>query len=354
MNELQHKENRYDRLIADIGALMFEARRKVASSVNTVMVDTYWHVGKYIVEYEQGGNEKAEYGSELLNRLSHDLRMRYGKGFSRSNVYNMRRLYVLFPKVQTLSGKSQSSIKPTLSLNISWSHYLELLKLNDPIEISFYMHEAENERWSVRELKRQMSSMLFHRLAVTKDKNGVLELARKGNEVVKPEDIIKDPYVLEFAGLSDEAAYNEGDLEDALINHLGRFLLELGKGFAFIGRQYRFSIAGRHYYVDLVFYHAILKTYVLIDLKRGMVQPEHVGQMNFYLNYFKSEVCTEGDNAPIGILLGGNADELTLEYALNGIPNQLFVSRYQLYLPDRETLEKEVRKVLGQDKKDRY
>ena len=172
--------------------------------------------------------------------------------------------------------------------------------MDNELERSFYVKECEKQHWSVRELKRQMNSMLFHRIALSKDKEGVLRLAEHGNEVQKPEDIIRDPFVLEFAGLPDINHYDENDLEKSLVSNLGQFLL--GRGFAVIGQQYRFSIAGRHYYVDLVFYHVILKTYVLIDLKRNEVQHEDIGQMNFYLNYFCNEVCTDGDNAPIGIV----------------------------------------------------
>lgn len=174
----------------------------------------------------------------------------------------------------------------------------------------------------------------------------MLQLAEQGAEVQNPTDILKDPYVLEFVGLPDLYRYREGDLENALVSNLSQFLLELGRGFAFIGQQYRFSVAGRHYYVDLVFYHVVLKTYVLIDLKRDEVQHEDIGQMNFYLNYFRNEVCSEGDNEPIGIVLGATADKMTMEYAMGGVTNQLFVSRYQLYLPDRETLERELRRIM--------
>jgi len=324
----------YQVLLGEIGTLLNDARSKVAYSVNTILVDTYWQIGKYIVEYEQYGNEKAEYGSNLVSRLSADLLRLYGKGFGRSNLQYMRKLYSAFPICGTLSRK------------LSWSHYYEILKADDPLEISFYTKECEKEGWSVRELKRQMKSMLFHRLALSKDKEGVLRLANEGIEIQTAEDIIKDPYVLEFVGLPDRLLYKEGDLENALTDNLSQFLLELGKGFAFVGKQYRFSVAGRQYYVDLVFYNVILKCYCLIDLKRGDVQHEDIGQMNFYLNYFRKEVCTEGDNEPIGIVLGANADNLTMEYALDGISNQLFVSRYMLYLPDKTTLEKQLRRVL--------
>jgi predicted nuclease of restriction endonuclease-like (RecB) superfamily len=334
ISKSQKHDQQYQELVSDIGGLLANARQHIASSVNTILVETYWQIGRYIVEYEQKGAERAEYGSNLLNRLSNDLTLKYGKGFGKSNLLYMRKLYITFPK----SG--------TLSHLLSWSHYYEILKSDDALEISFYTKECEKQNWSVRELKRQMKSMLFHRMALSKDKEGVLALASQGIEVQKAEDIIKDPYVLEFVGLPDRDIYKEDDLENALIENLSKFMLELGKGFAYIGRQYRFSIAGRHYRVDLVFYNVILKCYCLIDLKRGDVQHEDVGQMNFYLNYFKKEVCTEGDNEPIGIILGANADKLTMEYAMNNISNQLFVSRYQLYLPDRDLLEAQLKRLL--------
>ena len=338
----QKHDQQYQELVSDIGGLLANARQHIASSVNTILVETYWQIGRYIVEYEQKGAERAEYGSNLLNRLSNDLTLKYGKGFGKSNLLYMRKLYISFPK----SG--------TLSHLLSWSHYYEILKSDDAMEISFYTKECEKQNWSVRELKRQMKSMLFHRMALSKDKEGVLALASQGIEVQKAEDIIKDPYVLEFVGLPDRDIYKEDDLENALIENLSKFMLELGKGFAYIGRQYRFSIAGRHYRVDLVFYNVILKCYCLIDLKRGEVQHEDIGQMNFYLNYFKKEVCTEGDNEPIGIILGANADKLTMEYAMNNISNQLFVSRYQLYLPDRDLLEAQLKRLLENEQLTMY
>lgn len=340
MTEVEHsisisQQGQYNELVSGIGHIIESARGKAAQAVNTMLVDTYWQVGRYIVEYEQQGKERAEYGSNLLNRLSADLTRLYGKGFGKSNLLYIRKFYLTFPK----SG--------TVSHLLTWSHYYEILKADDPLEISFYTKECEKEHWSVRELKRQMKSMLFHRLALSKDKEGVLLLARDGAELQKPADILRDPYVLEFAGLPDRLLYKEGDLEDAIVANLSQFMLELGRGFAFVGRQYRFSIAGRHYYVDLVFYNVILKCYCLIDLKRGEVQHEDIGQMNFYLNYFRQEICTEGDNEPVGIVLGASADRVTMEIALDGIPNQLFVSRYQLYLPNREQLEKELMRIMN-------
>ena len=337
MSTLVESPKEYGNLVASIGVLLADARKKASVAVNSLLVETYWQIGKYIVEYEQGGNERAEYGSGLLNRLSHDLTEQYGKGFNRNNLQYMRKFYMAFPNCTTPS------------CNLSWSHYQEILKLDNPLEINFYIRECENEKWSVRELKRQRDSMLFHRIALSKDKEGVLQLAKKGAEIQKPEDILRDPYVLEFAGLPDLVQYKEGDLEEALIQNMSRFLLELGKGFAFYGQQYRISLAGRHLYVDLVFYNVILKCFVLIDLKRGEVKHEDIGQMNLYLNYFRHEVNNDGDNDPIGIVLGTDNDRLTMQYATEGISNQLFVSKYQLYLPSREQLENELQRLLQKE-----
>lgn len=325
----------YNSLLTDIGQLLQQARHQVASAVNTTMLTTYWTIGQYIVEYEQQGNERAEYGSDLINRLSRDLTERYGKGFSKSNLLYIRKLYITFP------------ISETVSHLLTWSHYFEILKLDDPLEMNFYIRQCEQEHWSVRELKREMKSMLFHRLALSTDKEGVLALAREGQQITKPEDVLRDPYVFDFVGLPELPIYKEGDLEDALMKNLETFLLELGKGFTFVGRQQRISIAGRNLYVDLVFYHRILKCFVLIDLKRGEIQHEDIGQMNLYLNYYKAEMNVEGDNEPIGIVLGANKDQLMMQYALQGINNQLFVAKYQLYLPSREELQSKLDEILN-------
>ena len=324
----------YDSLLAHIGEALESGRKKAASRINEAIVETYWIIGKYIVDFEQAGNEKAEYGSETLKRLSKDLTLRYGNGFGLSNVTKMRKLYQAYPILQTLSAK------------LSWSHYVELLKIDDPLERSFYLKECEQENWGVRELRRQMRSMLFQRLALSKDKKEVLRLSEEGQVIEKPEDIIKDPYIFEFTGLPQLPVYKEGELEKALIDNISKFLLELGKGFAFMGRQQRINIGGRIFKVDIVFYHTILKCYVLIDLKRGEVQHEDIGQMNMYLNYYREEVNTEGDNEPIGIVLGAYEDKLMVKYATQNISNKLFVSKYQLYLPNREQLENEISRFL--------
>jgi predicted nuclease of restriction endonuclease-like (RecB) superfamily len=318
---------KYTNLINDIGALLEKGRERAAQSVNTILVQTYWLIGKHIVEFEQGGKEKAEYGSFLFEKLSKDLTQLYGKGFSRSNVFQIRQFYLRFSKIQTLSGQFEGIENQVNKL--SWSHYIEILKADSDLEISFYAKQSEKENWSVRELKRQMQSMLFHRLALSKDKKGVLELSEQGQEIQKAEDVLKDPYVWEFLNIPENYQYLENELEEKLISNLQNFLLELGKGFTFEKRQYRISIGGKHFYVDLVFYHRILKCFVLIDLKRGEVTHQDVGQMNpsadGYLNYFKKEVNTEGDNPPIGIVLGASKHNILVEYATESIDNKLFV-----------------------------
>ncbi|MFN5302474.1 MAG: YhcG family protein [Pseudanabaena sp.] len=324
----------YQNLIQQIGELLHQGRQQAAQAVNNLLVQTYWQIGQHIVEFEQGGKAKADYGSELLDKLSKDLTLAYGKGFSRSNLNYMRKFYLSFPKSETLSHK------------LGWSHYFEILKADNELEINFYTKQCEKDNWSVRELKRQMKSMLFHRIALSKDKQGVLELSQKGVEIQQAEDIIKDPYILEFLNIPQQHQYLESELEAKLIQNLQSFLLELGKGFAFIGRQYRISIGGRHFFVDLVFYHRILKCFVLIDLKRGEIEHQDIGQMNLYLNYFRKEENTEGDNEPIGLVLGAYKDQILIEYATENISNQLFVSKYQLYLPDKQKLAAELNKLL--------
>jgi predicted nuclease of restriction endonuclease-like (RecB) superfamily len=331
------KNSKYSDLIDQIGSLLEKGREQVAKSVNTILVQTYWLIGRHIVEFEQQGKQKAEYGTFLFEQLSKDLTKLYGKGFSRSNLFYMRKLYLAFPKSETLSNV------------LSWSHYFEILKCDNELEISFYAKQTEKENWSVRELKRQMKSMLFHRLALSKDKKGILELSEQGQEIQKVDDILKDPFVLEFLNIPVSHQFLESELEERLISNLQHFLLELGKGFTFEKRQYRISISGKHFFVDLVFYHRILKCFVLIDLKRGEVTHQDIGQMNLYLNYFKKEVSTEGDNEPIGIVLGAAKDNVLVEYATESITNQLFISKYQLYLPNKEQLENELNKLLSED-----
>jgi predicted nuclease of restriction endonuclease-like (RecB) superfamily len=285
---------------------------------------------RHIIEFEQAGNIRAEYGKALLVNLSTDLGLRHGRGFSRSNLTYMRLLYLRYP------------ICAKLSHILSWSHYLELLKLDDELERGFYEKQAIAERWSVPELKRQKAASLFLRLAASKDKAGILQLAAQGQIIEQPSDLLREPYVFEFLKIPEPYQVSETQLETILCDHLQPFLLELGKGFTFVGRQYRVTINNTHYKVDLVFYHRILRCFVLIDLKLGDVQHHDIGQMNLYLGYFANEENVEGDNPPIGIILSRNKDELLVEYATYGMNSQLFVQKYQLYLPDREALRHEL------------
>ena len=324
----------YQQLVSNITSLWHQAKENAISAVNTELLEANWQTGKYIVEFEQGGKVRAEYGKQLLVNLAKDLTLQNGRGFSRSNLSYMRKFYLSFPKCETVSHK------------LTWSHYFEILKCDEPLEMQFYLKQCIKEGWKVRELKRQMKSALFQRLALSTDKEGVLALANEGHQVMKPQDIIRDPFVLEFTGLPPKKRYKENDLEAALKSNMEQFLLELGRGFAFIGRQYVMHIGSRQFKVDLVFYHCILKCYVLIDLKRAEIKHNDIGQMNLYLNFFKTEVCQPDDNPPIGIVLGAKKDELLMEYALQGITNQLFAARYQLYLPKREELQEQLDKLL--------
>lgn len=325
-NELVDTKENYEGLISQISDIYIQGREKATIAVNTHLVDTYWKIGQYIVEFEQKGKERAEYGTALLKELSKDLKLQHGKGFSRSNLVYMRLFYLEFP----------ISEKPSHLL--SWSHYIELLKISDKLERGFYLKQSIKEKWSIPELKRQKKSSLYLRLTASKDKKGILELSRNGQIIQKPEDLIREPYTLDFLKIPEKQNYSEKQLEDKIIEHLKDFLLELGKGFAFIGRQYRVPVGNRPHAVDLVFYHRILKCFVLIDLKREEAGYEDVGQMNMYLGYFENEENTEGDNPPIGIVLAKEKDELLIQYAIHNVSSQLFVNKYQLYLPNKEEL----------------
>lgn len=324
----------YQSLVSRISSAYEEARTQAARQVAHGAVQAYWAIGQHIVEFEQAGEARADYGAGLMDRLAKDLGRQHGRGFSRSNLKNMRALYLAFPNRQTLSG------------DLGWSIYCELIKIEGEQERGFYEAQCRNEGWSVRELKRQKASGLFERLALSSDTEGVTRLAQEGQVVTAPSDLIRDPYVLEFLGLPELGHYDEQELEARLIHKLQDFLLELGKGFAFVGSQYRMTLANRHYYADLVFYHCILKCYVIIDLKVGEVQHEHIGQMNLYLNYFSTEVNADDDNPPIGLILAKEKDDILVEYATGGLTNQLFVSRYLLHLPDKKLLAERLRDML--------
>lgn len=324
-------------LIDNISMAINDARRKVASHINATMTKAYWQIGKYIVEYEQGGQAKVAYGTSTLTELSHQLTARFGRGFSRPNLVNMRKFYLTYPNCQTVSD------------NLTWSHIGELIKIDDNLERGFYEKECIAQKWDVRTLRRQMSSALYLRLAASKDKEGVLALAKEGITVQNPEDVVRDSYTLEFLGIQEDYRYSETLLEQRIIDNLQMFLLEMGKGFTFVKRQYPISVNNRHYHCDLVFYHRILRCFVLIDLKRDGVQHEDIGQMNMYLGYFAKEENQPDDNPPIGIILSHYKDDLMVEYATYGLNTNLFVSKYELYLPDTERLRQFVGKIVEED-----
>ena len=324
-------------VINEIKEVLVSARTNVARQVNSELLTAYWNIGRIICEYEQSDPERADYGKRTIKELSRALTQEFGKGFSRSNLQNMRQLYLAYPKCQTLSG------------NLSWSHYCELLSISDPGKRSFYEKEAVNANWSVRELKRQIESSLFERLLLSRgdaNKEQVLSLALKGNEISQPSDIIRDPYVFEFLGLPEDKLIMESDLERALVQQIEKFLLELGRGFMFVGTQQRVTVNNTHYYVDMVFYNKILRAYVLIELKTTKLTPEAAGQINMYLNYYAAEVNDADDNPPIGIILCTDRDSVTAEYALGGLSNNIFASRYVLYMPNKEQLIAQVEQVL--------
>jgi len=330
----------YKNLLDTICETYESGKVRAFTAVNTELVKTYWEIGKYIVEFEQNGAKKAEYGKGLLEQLSGDLTLQYGKGFSRSNLFQIRLFYVKFPKIQTLSGK------------LSWSHIVEFLKISDEMEREFYEKQTVLENWSVRELQRQKESGLFLRLGVGKNRQEILSLSKNGQIVENPKDILKEPYIFEFLKIPEPYHIAETELEGLLCDNLQKFLLELGRGFTFVGRQYKVTLNNTHYKVDLVFYHRILRCFVLIDLKINEVKHQDIGQMNMYLGYFANEQNIEGDNPPIGIILSKEKDELLVEYATYGMSSQLFVQKYQLYLPNKDELRKEIESILKSEDED--
>ncbi len=319
-------------LAGRITTIIETARNRVQSVVDHEMVRAYWEIGREIVEDEQKGERRAEYGKFLIQNLSHELTHRHGKGFTASNLLTMRRFYLTFP------------IQHALRAELSWTHYRLLLKIEERQKRSFYEIECAANNWSTRELERQMNSMLFERLALSLDKEGVMTLAREGQVMREPTDLVKDPYVLEFLGLPQSEILYEKELESALLEHLQKFLLELGKGFSFVARQKRITLDGDHFYIDLVFYNYILKCFVLIDLKIGKLAHQDLGQMQMYVNYYTREMMNDGDNPPIGILLCDSKSDAVVRFTLPEGNNQIFASRYKLYLPTEDELRVELMK----------
>ncbi len=305
-----------------------------------------WLIGYFIVEYEQNGEDRAEYGSKIIHNLAQKLK--YLKGMSPTNLRLYRTFYLEYPQIQqTVSVKfkiqnlkSQSSPDKSLQVPIdkllnrfSFSHFIELLRLDDDLKRLFYEVEAIKGNWSVRELKRQINSMTYERVGLSTDKKELIDSINNNSQTLTPQQIIKDPYILEFTGLEQKIKYSENDLESTLLNHLQDFLLELGNGFCFEARQKRVSIDNQHDRIDLVFYHRILKCHILIDLKIREFHHSDVGQMNFYLNYYKNEIILKTDNPPIGLILCANKNKTKVEYATAGLDNHLFVSKYKINLP---------------------
>jgi predicted nuclease of restriction endonuclease-like (RecB) superfamily len=379
----------YNVVLEKISQIDDVAQRTVARNVNQLLTLRNWLIGAYIFEYEQNGEDRAVYGEQLLKKLSDDLSKREHKGLSFSNLKNFRQFALAYPKIaisQTLSGQfdnllpivdlaeieqtqttkinapyfhfpcmeTRHSQKQNLSWqddkyfqrlfsSLSWSHLLELCRIDEPLKRAFYELESMKSRWSLRELKRQMNSMLYERVGLSKDKDAVMALTSEGQLTDSPKTILRDPYVLEFIGLEKQAAYSESQLEQALIDHLQEFLHELGRDFCFMDRQYRITVAGQHYFLDLLFYHRKLRCLIAIDLKLGAFSHQDAGQMNFYLNYLKDQVAYPDENAPIGIILCAEKDAEEAHYATAGLDKNLFVSQYLIKLPSEEQLKQWLR-----------
>ena len=312
-----------------IKEILENARKKTYAAINFAMVEAYWEIGKSIVEM-QGGNETAEYGTNLLALLSEKLTSEYGKGFTVTNLRYMRQFYLSFQNRHTLCDE------------LSWSHYRLIMKVENENARQFYIEETIKSNWSVRQLERQINTFSYERLLSSNGNYEVVLDTTKKEANKKPTDVIRDPYVLEFLGLEGNSSFYESDLEEGLINHLQKFLLELGRGFSFVARQQHINFDGRHFYIDLVFYNYILKCFVLIDLKTGDLTHQDIGQMQMYVNYYTKEKMNDGDNPPIGIILCSDKSDTLVKYTLPEGQNQIYASKYMLYIPSEEELRKEI------------
>jgi len=330
MSKIQVQSKNIEQIYQRIKEVLTNARSRAWQAVNTAMVASYWEIGRIIIEEEQKGKARAEYGEYILANLAKKLTKDFGKGFDESNLRYIRKFYMVFP------------IRDAVRHKLSWTHYRLLLRVEKPDARSFYETECVNSRWSTRELERQISSLLFERLALSRDKKGVMELANKGHEIQKPEDLVKDPYILEFAGIRQDERFQEKELEQALIDKLQHFLLELGKGFSFVAHQHRITLDGDHFYIDLVFYNRLTRSFILIDLKVGKLTHQDIGQMQMYLNYYRRTQMIEGENEPIGIVLCAEKNEAVVKYTLPEGKKRIFASRYKLYLPTEKELATEL------------
>lgn len=348
MGEIANSANT-DFLAQKIETLIEESRKNIVYQVNSVMVQTYYEIGRAIVENEQCGEVRAKYGKNVLKELSARLNAKFGKGFSVDNLENMRRFYLVYgnPKSETVSRKSETGKSETVSrtfekikkteFHLSWSHYLFLIRIDNPDERKFYEIEAVKEHWSLRELKRQFDSALYERIVLSAEKAKVSELSQKGQIIEKASDIVKDPYILEFLGLAEKPQYSESDLESRIIDHLQEFLMEMGKGFTFVGRQVRFTFDEEHFRVDLVLYNRLLRCFVLVDLKSGKLKHQDLGQMQMYVNYYDRYEKADDENPTIGILLCNDKSDSMVELTLPKDSN-IYASKYELYLPDKKLL----------------
>ncbi|MDW8851164.1 PDDEXK nuclease domain-containing protein [Flavobacterium sp. MMLR14_040] len=357
-NDLQNKV-----IFHQVAELLQNARQQVLRTVNSTMTITYFEIGRIIVEEEQNGKDRAEYGKKLLKGLSQQLTKEFGKGFSIRNLEQIRQFYIIYSKsesltrilgiknTQSLTGefKSQKAQSVTAEFDyqtlssffkLSFTHYIFLMRIEDEKERRFYKIESEKHNWSVRELKRQYDSALYTRLSLSRDKDGILKLSEKGQIIEKPKDIIKDPYILEFLGLPELPQYSESQLEEEIINKLEHFLLELGHGFTFVGRQQRITFDDKHFRIDLVFYNRILRCFVLIDLKIGELKHQDLGQMQMYVNYYDREMRLEDENKTIGIVLCQNKSEAVVKYTLPENNEQIFASKYKTVLPSESDLKR--------------
>ncbi len=347
-------------LFQQVVELLQNARQQVLRTVNSTLICTYFEIGRMIVEEEQSGKDRAEYGKQILKGLSEQLTNEFGKGFSTDNLENMRKFYLAYSISESLTRILQITNSSSLMTNfesvkleeiqttktqslisffkLTWTHYVFLMRIDDEKERRFYEIESEKYNWSVRELKRQYDSALYTRLALSRDKEGILKLSEQGQIIEKPKDIIKDPYILEFLGLPELHQYSESELEEEIINKLEHFLLELGHGFTFVARQQRITFDDKHFRIDLVFYNRILKSFVLIDLKIGELKHQDLGQMQMYVNYYDREMRLEDENKTIGIVLCQNKSDLVVEYTLPENNEQIFASKYKTVLPSKEDL----------------
>ena len=322
-NEIDN--NKINNVFDNIKDLVISSRNKVYQTVNTEMLNLYWNIGKAIMEIQQG-DERASYGDAVLEKLSQKLTNEFGKGFSKRNLERMRKFYICFP------------IATTVSSQLSWSHYLEIIKIEEDQKRNFYIKETINSKWSVRELQRQRDTLLYERLTLSADKEKILELSERGQILKTSKDLVKDPFVLEFLDIKENTNYLENDLEKNILEHLKEFLLELGKGFSYVGNQMRLTLEEDHFYPDLVFYNRLLKCFVVIDLKIGKVTHGDIGQMQMYVNYYDREIKSADENPTVGILLSTNKNETVVKYTLPEDNKTIFASRYKLHMPTEQEL----------------